>query len=160
MRLKVNALTDEGVIAELYRAGRAGAEIEIVCRGICTLRPGAAGLSETIEVRSVLGRFLEHSRLFMFEAGDRTSTYLGSADLMQRNLDHRVEVVVPVEAEALQAELRDVFETLLADTQASWLLEPDGAWRRIRPAKGEKAVSAHEALMRRARRRAAHSRAR
>src|SRR5262249_19963613 len=93
IRIKVNNLTDPGMIEELYRASQAGVEIDLIVRAICMLRPGIQGLSERIRVRSVLGRFLEHSRLFCFEAGEAKTYLLGSADLMERNLDHRIEVV-------------------------------------------------------------------
>src|SRR6185503_9431486 len=111
----VNALTDEAIIEELYAASQEGAQIDIIARGICSLRPGVRHLSETINVRSVVGRFLEHSRVFHFEAGDRVKYLLGSADLMPRNLDHRIEVVVPVEDARVQGELGTVLDTLLAD---------------------------------------------
>ena len=102
-------------------------------------------------MRSVLGRFLEHSRLFTFEAGDRTSTWIGSADLMPRNLDRRVEVLAPIESPRLRAEIGDLFDTLLADTRFSWQLEHDGSWSRTAPEPGEPPVSAQEVLMHRAR---------
>ncbi len=95
--IKVNSLTDEAIISELYAASEAGARITLIVRGICCLRPGVKGMSENIDVRSVLGRFLEHSRIFNFETKDRSVWLLGSADLMPRNLDNRLEVVVPVE---------------------------------------------------------------
>jgi polyphosphate kinase len=95
VRIKVNALTDPAIIEALYEASEAGAKVEIVARSICAVRPGVPGMSENITVRSVLGRFLEHSRLLIFEAGDEATYYIGSADLMTRNLDHRVEIVAP-----------------------------------------------------------------
>jgi polyphosphate kinase len=153
IRIKVNGLTDNDVIEELYTASDAGASIDLVVRGVCTLRPGVAGLSERIQVRSVLGRFLEHSRLFNFEAGDRSRFYLGSADLMARNLDHRVEVVAPVEDAAGQSEIAAAFDALLSDTASSWELAGDGLWHRVRAKKAGKARSAQTVLMRRARRR-------
>ena len=154
IRIKVNGLTHVEVIDALYAASDAGARIDILCRGVCSLRPGVPGLSERIKVRSVLGRFLEHSRVFMFEAGDRSATYMGSADLMPRNLDHRVEVVTPVEDVVLQAELLSTFDALLADTASSWDLLGDGTWKRVRPKKeDERPRSAQSVLMRRARRR-------
>jgi polyphosphate kinase len=154
IRIKVNGLTHVEVIDALYAASDAGARIDILCRGVCSLRPGVPGLSERIKVRSVLGRFLEHSRVFMFEAGDRSATYMGSADLMPRNLDHRVEVVTPVEDVVLQAELLSTFDALLADTASSWELLGDGTWKRVRPKKeDERPRSAQSVLMRRARRR-------
>ena len=148
------------MIDELYAASEAGARIDLIVRGVCSLRPGIAGLSENIRVRSVLGRFLEHSRLFVFEAGDRSITFLGSADLMPRNLDHRVEVLMPVESIAIQSEIVATIDTLLADTAASWELDADGSWRRVRPKKEERPRSAQATLMRRARRRVSLARSR
>jgi polyphosphate kinase len=150
IRIKVNALTDPAIIDELYRASAAGATIEIVARGICMLRPGMPGLSENITVRSIVGRYLEHSRLFMFEAGDERAYLIGSADLMTRNLDHRIEVVAPVEDRQAQAELEAVFDALQADNTNAWVLGPDGSWTRLRP-DGERNRGTHAALMRRAR---------
>ena len=155
IKIKVNGLTDTEVIDALYEASLAGAKIEIVCRGVCSLRPGVRDLSERISVRSVLGRFLEHSRVYSFEAGERATMLMGSADLMPRNLDHRVEVLVPVEDPALRAELGSTFSVLLADTAAAWELQPGGAWKRVEPKKGDRPRSAQATLMRRARRRVA-----
>jgi polyphosphate kinase len=148
IRIKVNNLTDERVIAELYKASQAGAEIEIVARSICTLRPGVDGLSENIRVRSVLGRFLEHSRVFMFEAGEETSYYLGSADLMPRNLDYRIEAVVPVEDPRSQQELARAFETMFSSNLHVWELRSDGDWQLMRPKKGERQRATQTLLMR------------
>jgi polyphosphate kinase len=159
IRIKVNGLTHTEVIDELYAASEAGARIELLVRGVCSLRPGVPGLSENIRVRSVLGRFLEHSRLYCFEAGDRVSYYLGSADMMPRNLDHRVEVVTPVEDLAIQSELAATFDTLLADNTASWELNADGVWDRARTKKDERIRSAQATMMRRARRRVSLARA-
>jgi polyphosphate kinase len=154
IRIKVNSLHDAKMIEELYRASAAGARIEIVCRGVCGLRPGVKGLSETITVRSVLGRFLEHSRFFVFEAGERRRYLLGSADLLTRNLDHRIEVVVPVETRSIQAELDAAFDALLADNVQAWELQADGAWMRVAPKKGERRRPTHSVLIGRARARA------
>ena len=154
IRLKTNALTDQTIIEELYSASQAGAEIDVVARSICTLRPGVPGLSETIRVRSVLGRFLEHSRFYIFEAGEESKTYLGSADLMTRNLDHRIEIAAPVEDAKVQAQLAGAFDVLLDDNTA-WTLQPDGGWKRIKPRKDQNARGSHDALMRKA-----HTRAR
>jgi polyphosphate kinase len=146
IKLKVNALTDPGIIEELLAAAAAGASIDVVARSICMLRPAG----ERITVRSVLGRFLEHSRILVFHAG-KTSTYLiGSADLMPRNLDHRIEIVVPIESQRAQAELNTIFETLLTDNRQAWQLDPDGLWTRLHPEEGDKAKVAQTALMRRA----------
>jgi polyphosphate kinase len=149
IRLKTNALTDQAIIEELYSASQAGAEIEIVARSICTLRPGVPGLSETIRVRSVLGRFLEHSRFYVFEAGEEAKTYLSSADLMTRNLDHRIEIAAPVEDAKVQAQLASAFDVLLDDNTA-WTLQPGGDWKRLKPKKDQSARGSHEALMRKA----------
>jgi polyphosphate kinase len=149
--LKVNAITDPTIIHELYRASEAGASIDVIARGICMLRPGVPGLSENIRVRSVLGRYLEHSRLFAFHADDTSSYYIGSADLMPRNLDHRIEIVTPVEDRRAQAELNATLETLLADTEQAWELHGDGSWHRLGAGKGERAQVAQISLMRRAR---------
>jgi polyphosphate kinase len=152
IRIKVNALTDEPIIEELYRASEKGAEIEIVARSICSLRPQTQGLSENIRVRSVLGRFLEHSRVFIFQAGKKTSYWIGSPDLMPRNLDHRLEVVAPVEDPLLQQTLARTFDRLSSANANAWELNADGSWKRIRPKKDERHEDAQEALMRRVRR--------
>jgi polyphosphate kinase len=159
IRVKVNGLTHVEVIEELYAASQAGARIDLLVRGVCSLRPGVPGLSEGIRVRSVLGRFLEHSRLFVFEANDRSTYLLGSADLMPRNLDHRVEVVTPVADPSVQAEIASTFDALLTDTSASWELDAAGVWQRVRAKKDERPRSAQATLMRRARRRVSLARA-
>jgi polyphosphate kinase len=151
IRIKVNNLTDEDVIAELYKASQQGAEIDIIARSICTLRPGIEGLSENIRVRSVLGRFLEHSRVFIFEAREEASYYLGSADLMPRNLDFRIEAVVPVEDQRSQQELSRALDTMASSNQYVWELESDGEWRRVRTKKGDRARGTQALLMRSAR---------
>jgi polyphosphate kinase len=149
IRIKVNNLTDPGMIDELYRASQAGAEIDLVVRAICMLRPGVDGVSDRIRVRSVLGRFLEHSRLFCFEAGEARTYLLGSADLMERNLDHRIEVVVPAESAQARAEIDSIFKSLLGDNVQAWELGPDGAWERVRPKKSERRRAAQAMAMRR-----------
>jgi polyphosphate kinase len=154
IRLKTNALTDEAMVEELYAASRAGASIDIVARSMCALRPGVRGLSENVRVRSVLGRFLEHSRVFLFEAGARSSAFIGSADLMQRNLDDRIEILVPVEDERARADLDEVFEVLLGDDSA-WVLGPDGGWTRAQRHEVRPERRTHERLMQRAADRAA-----
>ena len=151
IRIKVNALTDQAVIEELYDASQAGAEIELVIRNICALRAGVPGLSDNIRVRSVLGRFLEHSRVFIFEAGKSTTHLLGSPDLMPRNLDHRVEVLAPVQDSRAQQRINASFDALLSDNAQAWELRPDGSWKRLQPGKSERAKPAHDALMRSAR---------
>lgn len=149
IRFKVNALTDGAIIEELYTASQRGARIEIVARSICMLKPGVPGMSE-ISVRSIVGRHLEHSRIFSFEIGEETETFLGSADLMTRNLDRRVEVLVPVEQTRLRQELASVFDSAFADTESSWELTADGTWRRRTRTKGERAHKHQVNLQRRA----------
>jgi polyphosphate kinase len=158
IRLKVNALVDPTIIEELYTASAAGVPIEIVARSICMLRPGVEGLSESIRVTSIVGRFLEHSRIYWFEAGDDVSVYLGSADLMPRNLDRRIEVLAPVENARARAEVSAILDSALADTTNTWELDARGDWRR-REVKEKKARSHQEAMMRRAHLRARRSRA-
>jgi polyphosphate kinase len=136
--IKANALADPDLIDELYRASQAGARIDLVVRGVCCLRPGVPGLSEGIRVRSIVGRFLEHSRIFRFGSDARGPVYaIGSADMMTRNLDRRVEVVTPVEEPRLAARLGEVLEALLADDVLAWELDADGAWRRASGMRGE-----------------------
>ncbi len=126
IRLKANALVDEQVIDALYRASRAGVRTEVVVRGICALKPGVPGLSENITVRSILGRFLEHSRLFHFRGSDEY--WIGSADMMHRNLDRRVEVMVQVKNTRLAAQLDGIFDSALDPVTRCWILEGDGTW--------------------------------
>ncbi len=150
IRIKLNALTDETVIEELYAASEQGARIEIVSRSICMLRPGVPGMSENVQVRSIVGRYLEHSRVYAFEIGDETEMFLGSADLMTRNLDRRVEVLVPVEQARLKQELTAVFDSAFADTESSWELGADGTWTRRKRSKEERAHGHQVNLQRRA----------
>jgi polyphosphate kinase len=159
IRIKVNGLTHPEVIDELYAASEAGARIDLLVRGVCSLRPGVAGVSETIRVRSVLGRFLEHSRVFFFEAADRRSYFMGSADLMPRNLDHRVEIVTPIEDPRYQAEVISAIDALWSDNATSFELDAKGDWHRVRPKKDERPRSAQQVQMRRARRRLSIARA-
>ena len=151
VRFKVNALTDPAIIEELSAASQQGARIEIVARSICMLKPGVPGLSENICVRSIVGRYLEHSRMYSFEVGDDTQLFLGSADLMTRNLDRRVEVLVPVEQTRLRQELAAVFDSAFADTESSWELTADGTWNRRTREKGERPHKHQLKLQRRAR---------
>jgi polyphosphate kinase len=131
--MKMNSLVDEDVIDALYAASQAGVDIDLIVRGICCLRPGVPGLSERIRVRSIVGRYLEHSRIFAFGDGrERVVRYfIGSADMMPRNLDRRVEVVVPVDDADLQARLEEILDVNLADRSQAWVLEPDGTWRKL-----------------------------
>jgi polyphosphate kinase len=128
--LKMNALVDARCIRALYEASQAGVQVDLSVRGICCLRPGVPGVSESITVVSVVGRFLEHSRIYGFHRGDERSYWLGSPDLMPRNLDTRVELLAPVDAEPLRAQLQDAIERCLADDTYGWELGPDGDWTR------------------------------
>jgi polyphosphate kinase len=125
------------MIDALYEASAVGTEIDLVVRGICCLRPGVPGLSERIRVRSIVGRYLEHSRMFRFGSRARGFDHLvGSADLMPRNLDRRVEVVVPVRDEALKRRLDEILDACLADDVLAWELAADGSWRRTSTDRG------------------------
>jgi polyphosphate kinase len=130
--IKANNLVDVETIDGLYAAARAGAEIDLVIRSVCCLRPGVPGLSERIRVRSIVGRFLEHSRIFRFGSEERGFTYyIGSPDVMDRNLDRRVEAVVPVTDPALQARLAEILDVELADDRLAWELDASGTWTRV-----------------------------
>lgn len=143
IRLKANALVDEQVIDALYRASQAGVGVEVVVRGICALRPGVPGFSENIRVRSILGRFLEHSRIVHFRA--QNEFWIGSADMMHRNLDRRVEVMAQVKDLRLTAQLDDIFESALDPATRCWELGPDGRWAAF-PREGE-TVRDHQVSM-------------
>ncbi|MGA9161884.1 MAG: polyphosphate kinase 1, partial [Actinomycetota bacterium] len=134
--LKMNALVDPGMIDALYEASGAGADIDLIVRGICCLRPGVSGLSENIQVRSIVGRYLEHSRIYRFGERDSRRHYIGSADLMQRNLDHRVEALVPVTDPALAERLDRILSVLLEDDTLAWTLAADGTWAKVPTERG------------------------
>jgi polyphosphate kinase len=131
--MKMNSLVDRRCIRALYRASQAGVPVDLNIRGICCLRPGVEGVSETIRVVSVVGRFLEHSRVYAFVRGDETRVLIGSADLMPRNLDTRVELCAPVEDPEHKRDLLDVLERSLADDSNAWDLGNDGTWTRRTP---------------------------
>ena len=150
--LKMNGLDDQPIIDALYEASRAGVSIDLILRSICCLRPGVPGLSETIRVRSIVGRYLEHSRIFSFGTGDGRQWYIGSADLRGRNLDRRIEVVVPVEQPSLQARLAEILEANLEDRTSAWTLDAEGVWQP--PIGGDPASGAHRVLQDAASRRA------
>jgi polyphosphate kinase len=142
--MKMNSLVDAEVIAALYDASRRGARIDLIVRGICCLRPGVEGLSENITVCSVVGRYLEHSRIYRFGARGRSRQYLiGSADMMPRNLDRRVEALAPVDDPDLQFRLDEILDVVLSDDSLAWQLQADGTWRRMPPSTG---IDAHIAL--------------
>jgi polyphosphate kinase len=142
--LKMNSLVDEGIIESLYRASMAGTRIDLCVRGICCLVPGVPGLSENISVRSIVGRYLEHSRIYRFGARGRERTYLyGSADMMPRNLDRRVEALAPVEDPDLQFRMDEILDVVFADSTLAWELGPNRTWSRVA---GEGLVDTHETL--------------
>ncbi|MDN4472125.1 RNA degradosome polyphosphate kinase [Demequina sp. SYSU T00b26] len=132
VKIKVNSLVDERTIDALYRASQAGVKIDLVIRGICAIRPGVPGLSENIRVRSILGRFLEHSRIYAFGGGGEPEVFIGSADLMHRNLDRRIEALVTIVDEAQVASLLENVDLAMAETTGAWELQPDGAWKAMR----------------------------
>ena len=135
--MKMNALVDGPCIRALYRASQAGVQVDLNVRGICCLRPGMPGISENIRVISIVGRLLEHSRVYTFHYDDRQVVYIASADLMPRNLDHRVEMAVPIEAPELKAELLDTLDRAFHDNQNAWQLDHEGRWRRLHPGPDE-----------------------
>jgi len=151
--IKVNNLSDPAVIDALYQASQSGVEIDLIVRGICCLRAGVPGLSERIRVRSIVGRFLEHSRVYAFGRGERRRFFFGSADLMPRNLDHRVEAVTPVEGEAQGLRLEEILDLCLFDVELAWELQ-DSTWQRISgPGSGGEGRNAQEELQRATRKR-------
>jgi polyphosphate kinase len=130
--IKANSMTDDLVIEELYRASQAGVEIDLIIRGICGLRPGVKGMSENIRVRSIVGRFLEHSRIYFFANGGSEEIFIGSSDIMPRNFDRRVEVLTPVLDNAIVEYLRDtVLDAYLRDEVNARVLLPDGTYRKV-----------------------------
>jgi polyphosphate kinase len=134
IRLKMNSLLDAASIQALYRASQAGVDVQLNIRGICALRPGVPGISDNIQVVSVVGRFLEHSRIYCFErAGEPERVFMGSADLMPRNLYNRVELVTPVQDARIRAQMLEALERCLADNTNAWVLGADGVWRRRHP---------------------------
>ncbi|MFC4357408.1 polyphosphate kinase 1 [Halobium salinum] len=168
---KLNSLEDPEMVKKLYEASMAGVEVDLVVRGICRLRPGIEGVSDTVSVSSVVGRFLEHSRIYYFENGGGSKTpqatdeageagevgdeadpeyYLGSADWMTRNLDRRVEAVTPVEDPDIRAELEFVLDTMLSDNRKRWVMDEDGNYEQCRPEEGDPVVNTHRRLMHRA----------
>jgi polyphosphate kinase len=148
LMFKMNALVDPRLIRALYKASRAGVRIQLLVRGICCLRPGVPGVSENIEVTSVVGRFLEHSRVYYFYNAGVEELYIGSADLMPRNIDHRVEVLVPIREPAMIRSIRDdVLGVYLADNVKARVMQSNGSYARRKVADGRKQVNAQEQLL-------------
>jgi polyphosphate kinase len=148
--MKMNNLSDVGVIDALYAASEAGVRIDLVVRSVCALRPGVKGLSRNITVRSILGRFLEHSRVFYFQNGGDEQVYIGSADMMERNLDHRVEALAAVKSPEIREQLKLVLDLALSDNVGSWTLDRRGRWTPVPAPEGEMRLSLQEQLMRHA----------
>ena len=149
IQIKVNSLVDEQIIDSLYKASMAGVPVDVLVRGMCALKPGVPGLSETIKVHSVLGRYLEHSRVFSFAAGGDPEIFIGSADMMHRNLDRRVEALVRIAQPDHIKELQDLFTLAMSDSSSSWHLEQDGSWTRHQfDENGKKLTDVQDELMR------------
>lgn len=146
---KLNALDEPGIIRALYQASAAGVAIDLIVRGVCCLRPGVRGLSENIRVRSIIGRFLEHSRVYYFHAGGAGRLYLSSADWMERNFFRRMELCFSIEDAGMKRRLYEDLEAWLGDEREAWELQPDGSYLPLRPRGGESAVAAQTALLRR-----------
>ncbi|MFB2936748.1 polyphosphate kinase 1 [Aerosakkonemataceae cyanobacterium BLCC-F154] len=144
---KMNALVDPQIIAKLYEASRAGVEIDLIIRGICCLRPGLPEVSENIRVISIVGRFLEHSRIFYFQNGGQEEVYIGSADWMSRNLNRRVEAITPVEDLNLTKDLQEILGIMLSDNRQAWELQSDGSYIQRRPSDNNQEQSAQKTLM-------------
>ncbi len=144
---KMNALVDPQIIVALYEAAQAGVKIDLIIRGICCLRPGVEGVSENIRVISIIGRFLEHSRMFYFFNGGDEEVYIGSADWMQRNLTRRVEAIVQVEDPTIAKELQEILGVMLADNRQAWDLQPGGHYSQRRPPANCPEVSSQQILM-------------
>jgi polyphosphate kinase len=145
---KMNALVDPEIIDGLYAASQAGVDVDLIVRGICCLRPGVPGVSDRIRVISIVGRFLEHSRVYFFENDGQPEIFIGSADWMPRNFDRRVEALVPVEEPTLQGLLRSLLDTCLADNRQAWDLGQDGRYTQREPAAGEAVRATHATLLR------------
>jgi polyphosphate kinase len=144
---KMNSLVDPQLIATLYEASRAGVQIDLIIRGMCSLRPGLPDISENIRVVSIIGRFLEHSRIFYFNNNGAEEIYIGSADWMSRNLDRRVEVITPIQDADIAKDLQEILGVMLADNRQAWDLNADGSYTQRRPGENSPEASAHKILM-------------
>jgi polyphosphate kinase len=158
IQLKSNALTDQDVIAALYKASQAGVKVDLIIRDSCLLRPGIPGLSENISVVSLVGRFLEHSRIYYFRNNGQEQYFIGSADIMKRNLERRVEVITPIESPVLQNQLREIINLQLADRRSGWDMQPDGTYIQRTPESSGQKRSSQEQLIERSEKRLAEAR--
>ena len=147
IRIKANGLTEPKLIRALYKAAQAGVKIELIIRGMCCLRPGIAGLSENIRVRSIVGRFLEHTRVYYFFNNGKDEIYAGSADMMERNLLHRVETAFPIENNKLKERMKNELEVYMQDNCQAWDLQPDGSYVRAQPGKNADIIKAQSLLL-------------
>jgi polyphosphate kinase len=144
---KMNSLIDPAIIPTLYQASQAGVQIDLIVRGMCCLRPQVPGVSDHIRVVSIVGRFLEHSRIFYFHNQGEEEVFIGSADWMPRNLDRRVEAVVPIEDKAIAKDLQEILGIMLADNRQAWDLQPDGRYVQRRPTGDSPEQSSQRILM-------------
>ncbi|MFW6359845.1 MAG: polyphosphate kinase 1 [Chroococcales cyanobacterium] len=144
---KMNSLVDPKIIATLYEASQAGVKIDLIVRGICCLRPGVEGISDNIRVISIIGRFLEHSRIYYFDNDGNEELYIGSADWMPRNLDRRIEAITPIDEPDIAKDLEEILGVMLADNRKAWELQSDGSYSKRKPPEHGKAQSAQEILM-------------
>jgi polyphosphate kinase len=147
IRIKANSIVDEAVIDELYHASQAGVRVELLIRAICAVRPGVPGLSDNVRVRSILGRFLEHSRIYWFANGGQPSVFIGSSDMMHRNLDRRVEVLVKLPTEAAVVEVSTLLDLAFDPHTSAWELGPDGTWTRNTSPDDEPLIDLQETLI-------------
>ena len=147
IRMKANSLTEPKVIRALYRASQSGVKVELIIRGMCSLRPGIPGVSENIEVRSIIGRFLEHTRVYYFLNGGSDEIYAGSADLMERNLLRRVETAFPVETNKIKERMKEELEIYVKDNTQAWILQTDGSYVRAQPGPDDETISAQSWLL-------------
>jgi polyphosphate kinase len=145
--IKVNAVVEEQAIQSLYRASQAGVEIKLIVRGICCLRPGIPGISENIEVRSIIGRFLEHARVYAFANDGNWEVFASSADLMNRNMFRRVEICFPIENKKLHNRILQDLDLYLKDNSQAWLLNSDGSYHQVARAENEESIRAQRVLL-------------
>ena len=147
IQFKMNALEDKEITTALYRAAQAGVRVDLIVRDTCRLRPGIAGLSENVRVISIVGQFLEHTRIYYFLNGGAEEYFIGSADCMKRNLESRVEVVTPVDHPELQQELRQILDVQFNDRRSAWDMLPDGSYVQRMPGEGDDPRSCQQILI-------------